>query len=424
MQKPASENNPQPSPAATPEQPGKVEPSLPYPRLGIAGVFMGLANLVPGVSGGTMVLALGLYEEFIDSVANLTRLRLSTRPIIVLGMLFGIGVITIVGLSSTVQWLMEMYLPGMLGLFIGLTLGGVPILHREIRPFRPASTIGAILGVLVMALIAFVLRPETAEVNWLLLFFGGILGSAAMILPGISGSYMLLIFGLYLPIIAGVSEFKDGLKAMDLPLLIDVGLKIILPVGLGVVVGIIALSNVLKLLLARCHKITVGFLLGLLVGSILGLYPFKPASFDKLPRYAVENNEGRRTLNILGYGFAAQPGVSVHDRLTSLNTDNLTVNLIAADENRAPEAADVERARRESAIIIAYDILVSKDVRRLAADESAGEVELIVIANTEYTSAKALLVLILMVIGFFVTFMLGRMGNTAGRKPKPPVPNV
>jgi len=146
----------------------------------------------------------------------------------------------------------------------------------------------------LMAMIAFVLKPDLTEPGWFYLFLGGMVGSAAMILPGISGSYMLLIMGLYLPIIAGVSEFKEALQGRDLALLLTVGTNIILPVGLGLVAGLVLLSNLLKYLLRAWHKPTIGFLLGLLLGSVLGLYPFQEPSFDKLPRYAVLTEEGKK----------------------------------------------------------------------------------------------------------------------------------
>jgi len=416
----------QPVPPKT-EAEGTDDPGpLPYPRLAIGGVFMGLANLVPGVSGGTMVLALGLYEHFIGAVSDLTRLRFSARPIIVLAMLFGIGVVTIFSLSSTVQWLMETFLPGMLALFIGMTLGGVPLLYKEIRPFSPGSVVGAAEGVVVMALVAFVLRPEAVNVTWPLLFFGGVLGSAAMILPGISGSYLLLVFGLYVPIIAGVSEFKDALKTMDLSELINVGFQVILPVGLGVVAGIVTLSNVLKWLLARWHRLTVGFLLGLLVGSVLGLYPFKAPSVDKLVSHAIpimapDHPTGRTRATVAGgrltvWLYGIDPSDDAHALVRELDElDQAHAHLAVSYEHKtatpAPTLDDVKAASGDRAVLLAYDVDVPKEVRRAAADN----VPLIIVPNTEYSEAKAWTGLGLIIVGFSITFLLGRLGKESPR---------
>ena len=268
---------------------------------------MGLANLVPGVSGGTMILVLGLYEEFIGAFSDLTRFRLSKRAIVVVGMMFGISALTILSLAEGIQFLMETFLPGMLALFIGMTLGGVPLIYKEMRPLRPMNASFALAGIVLMALIAFVFRPDSADPGWFLFFLGGVVGSSAMILPGISGSYMLLIMGLYLPIIGGISEFKEALKLREIAILMSVGTEIILPVGVGLVAGLIVLTNLLKYLLKSHHNRTLGFLMGLLLGSVLGLYPFKETTFDKLPRYAVPSETAplASERRVMGFGWEA-----------------------------------------------------------------------------------------------------------------------
>jgi putative membrane protein len=96
-----------------------------------------------------------------------------------------------------------------------------------------------------------------------------------MILPGVSGGYLLLVMGMYVPILSGIDAFKEGLKARDVAALLDPALGVVLPVGIGVVVGIVAVSNVLKVLLARFEKATLGVLLGLLLGAVVGLWPFQ-----------------------------------------------------------------------------------------------------------------------------------------------------
>jgi putative membrane protein len=108
-----------------------------------------------------------------------------------------------------------------------------------------------------------------------MLFFAGLAGAGAMILPGVSGGYVLLVLGQYVPILGAVDRFKDALGAQDLVAAIDVGLKVLTPVGLGVVIGIVAISNLLKFLLQRYEKVTLGVLLGLLIGAVVGLWPFQ-----------------------------------------------------------------------------------------------------------------------------------------------------
>lgn len=369
---------------------------------------MGLANLVPGVSGGTMILVFGLYEEFIGAFSDLTRLRFSLRAIAVLGLLFGISVLTIFGLAGVIQFLMEMFLPGMLALFIGMTLGGAPALFRQLKPLRAAPSAFIVAGFLFMAIVAFVLKPDVAEPGWLLYFTGGIVGSAAMILPGISGSYLLLVMGLYLPIIAAISEFVDALRGLDIALAIQTGLHVILPVGLGVLTGLVVLANALKILLQKYHQLTLGFLLGLLLGSVLGLYPFQERSFDKLPRYAVATEEGERELRIMGFGWEASEDSVIYRNLKSLERDNLRVAIVSTTPGETISPEDLRRAREDSAVVIAYDLRVPKGVRREAANK-ASRVVLEIVPDTRFTPARGILTLVLALAGFAATFHLSRM---------------
>ena len=116
---------------------------------------------------------------------------------------------------------------------------------------------------------------DTQRDGFIFLFLAGIAGASAMILPGVSGGYLLLVLGVYVPILAGVDAFKDGLKAKDTAAIMDVGLAVVLPVGLGVLVGVVGVSNLLRWLLKHYEKATLGVLLGLLVGAVVGLWPFQ-----------------------------------------------------------------------------------------------------------------------------------------------------
>lgn len=382
---------------------------LPIARLSITGAFMGLANLVPGVSGGTMVLALGLYDEFINAMASVTRLRPTRRSLTVLALLFGTSLVTILLFSSVIQFLMEMFKPGMLALFIGMTLGGAPALWKDLKPLRADAWVSMVGGLLLMAAVALILKPGIVEPNFILLFVGGIIASSAMILPGISGSYMLLIMGLYLPIIAGVSSFKDALRGGDFGAVMSIGLTIGLPVGLGIVVGLVGFSSLLKFLLDRYHRPTLGFLLGLLVGSVIGLYPFQQMSFDKLPRYAQSAEVGPSVLNVTVYG-AAESDHPVREQIRRLESERLKVVFIPPF-SESPTVESVTAARETGTVLIAYDQTVPREVRKAAADKKAGKVELILVPNAEFSPLKAFLCIVLAVVGLLVTLGLGRLGG-------------
>jgi putative membrane protein len=245
-------------------------------RTAIGGALMGIANIIPGVSGGTMILATGLYENFVEAVADITSLRWrlrSWRFVITLGCA---AVVAIGASVFPIRWGLDHIHHLMFGLFIGLTLGGVPLLWREMRPVRASGIAATVAGVALMAFIAFALTRTPLPETWLTFLVAGFIASAAMVLPGISGSYLLLIFGLYSPLTTAIKEFIEALRSVDVGAAVSIGLRVIFPIGIGVLLGIGGLTNVLRALLKRYHQATLGFLLGLLLGSVLGLYPFAP----------------------------------------------------------------------------------------------------------------------------------------------------
>jgi len=249
---------------------------------------MGLANLVPGVSGGTMILAVGLYDRFISAVAELSSLRWSKGMFVFLGLLAaGLGV-ALVGLAGPAVYLVSHHRWAMYSLFVGMTLGGAPELVRLAFPSavesesgegtsarRGAPMIATAIGFAVMAYIAWALAGTRIPHTTLAFFAMGAVAASSMILPGVSGSYLLLIFGVYDVVIGSlsVSALREDLKG---------SLMIIGPVAVGAAVGIGALSNVLKHVLAKYSAVSHGALLGLLVGSVLGLWPFQEARYPDL----------------------------------------------------------------------------------------------------------------------------------------------
>ncbi|MEM6675057.1 MAG: DUF368 domain-containing protein [Planctomycetota bacterium] len=232
------------------------------------GVLMGLANLVPGISGGTMILALGLYDRFIGAVADVTRLRLRRDSILFLGTMAVGLVAAVLLLSGVAVQLVAEHRGAMYALFIGMTLGGAPELWRECRPLRPSVVLAIGIGLGAMAWFATQSGKAAIEPTTPTLMLVGAAGASSMILPGISGSYVLLILGMYDTVIGSLSlsEIRDDPAASA---------SIILPVVAGAVLGIALLSNLLKALLRRFSAPAHGVLLGLLLGSVIGLYPFQ-----------------------------------------------------------------------------------------------------------------------------------------------------
>lgn len=274
----------------SPETPAANLPVLAV-RGGVGGVLMGLANLVPGISGGTMLLAAGVYPRFIAAIGEVTTFKFRKASVVVLGSVVVAALAAIVLLAGPTKELVVNHRWVMYSLFIGLTLGGVPVVWRLITAppgsapgnenEKPGTTvwIAALTGFVGMAALAIFQSAgggsEAHNDGFVFLLLAGVAGASAMILPGVSGGYLLLVLGVYVPILAGVDAFKDGLKTQDTAVIMDVGMSVVLPVGLGVLLGVVGVSNLLRWLLAKYEKATLGVLLGLLLGAVVGLWPFQ-----------------------------------------------------------------------------------------------------------------------------------------------------
>ncbi len=246
-------------------------------RSTFGGILMGLANLVPGISGGTMLVAAGVYPRFIEGMAEVSTLRFRLPSLVVLGSVATAAALSILLLAGVVKDLVVDHRWIMYSLFIGLTLGGLPVVWRMARPACSAVWSGSAVGFLIM--LTLVIFKETGGgiggSNPFLLGLGGLAGASAMILPGVSGGYLLLLLGQYVPILSGIEAFKEGLTRRDLDTLLEATWSVVVPVGIGVVLGVVVVSNLLRWLLHHHRKLTLGILIGLLLGSVLGLWPFQ-----------------------------------------------------------------------------------------------------------------------------------------------------
>ncbi len=257
-------------------------------RLAITGILMGLANLVPGVSGGTMVLVMGFYDDFVSGIADATRFRFSKRNVVFLAILFGVAALSFVSCAGLMHRLVADQRAAMYSLFVGLTLGGAPLMYRLMKPPDAKSAVLVLVGLLMMIGIAATKSESPAEAErpgdtaagefssepaYGLDLLAGVLGVSAMVLPGISGAYMLLVIGRYEAILAAIAAarqwaFSGGSEGDT------AWLGVLIPVAIGVIVGLVTLSNLLKWLLHHHQKPTLAFLLGVLLGSVVGIWPF------------------------------------------------------------------------------------------------------------------------------------------------------
>lgn len=253
-----------------------------YLRLFLTGFAMGAADIVPGVSGGTMAFILGVYETLIAAIKsfNVPALRLalglkfsqlfehiSLRFLLALGL----GLLTaILLLSSFLSATLDDDSGRVLlfGFFFGLVLASILSIGAKVS-WKPSSALTFALGAAVAFAIVNIV-PAEADHSAPALFVSGMIAITAMILPGISGSFVLLILGQYDYVLTAVSE-------RDLPP--------VLIVGFGAVVGIIAFSRLLSYLLAHYYNLTVALLVGFMAGSLWKIYPWKDCLESDLDRH-------------------------------------------------------------------------------------------------------------------------------------------
>lgn len=241
-----------------------------YLRLFFTGVAMGAADIVPGVSGGTMAFIMGVYEELLDAIKsfNLTFAKLVMRLQIKAALdhvpwrfllTLGSGILlTIFTLATGISWLLEHEPVFLFSFFFGLILAS--ILAIGVKMKWALSTFLMLLLGTVSAYLIVGLVPLSMPNDPLTLFLSGAVAIMAMILPGISGSFILLILGQYAFILNAVKTFD---------------LVSVLSVALGCVVGIVVFARVLSWLLKHYEQATIAVLVGFMVGSLRKIWPWK-----------------------------------------------------------------------------------------------------------------------------------------------------
>ena len=242
-----------------------------YPLLILKGCAMGAADVVPGVSGGTIAFIAGIYEELVDSIKsiNLHALKLlftlklkdfwkQINGNFLFSILLGIG-ISIFSLAKLMTWLLEHYPIHIWSFFFGLIIASTVLVAKEIRRWNVGTVIALIIGA-VIAYVITILSPSETPNTWWFIILSGAIAICAMILPGISGAFILLLMGKYAYIIGAVGDLKIG---------------ILLLFAIGAVAGIVSFSHLLSWLLKKHHTATVATLTGFMVGSLNKVWPWK-----------------------------------------------------------------------------------------------------------------------------------------------------
>ncbi len=292
----------------------------------LRGMVMGIAEVIPGVSGSTMALIMGIYDDFIGFLSQVSDLVKETLKFIGrkssfsdikrewnkmdlgFGIVLGIGMIVALGIfSHLITYFMDSYPIYLFAFFFGLVVASMPIPYKEMKK---RNTEEIILFAITFALFFAILgmKPVAIATNpsYLLLFFGGVFAISGMLLPGISGSFILLLLGLYgyiINIVSGLTTFTvTSTELINITVL-----------GLGLIVGFLIVSKLLKILLRDYHSYLMAFLMALMGASLRVLWPFNYA--DKL----LTTNE---TILTIVFGVLGLSIVLLLQKFSVINNDD------------------------------------------------------------------------------------------------------
>lgn len=263
----------------------------------IKGFLIGVANIIPGVSGGTLAITLGIYEKLIGAISHFFKnLKENIKFIIPIG----IGaVLSILLLSRVISFCLKEYTLATILFFIGLILGGIPLLNKKIKGhYKNVSNIIIFLLSFGFVIALSVLKGENVVsfanmniINYIMLFLVGVVAAATMIIPGVSGSFVLMLLGYYKPIvdmIGALTKFNN----------IWQNIMILVPFGIGVLVGIVAISKLLEFLFKKYEVKTYFGVMGFIMASIITIFTGAEGLVFSVPQLLIG-------LMLLGIGFTA-----------------------------------------------------------------------------------------------------------------------
>lgn len=244
---------------------------LDYLLLGIKGMGMGAADVVPGVSGGTIAFITGIYEELLSSIAAIKPSLIRTigkegigaawkaiNGNFLVAVFAGIG-ISVVSLAKLFAWILKEHPVMLWSFFFGLILASIPMVWSQLKKNSFDTYISFMAGAIIAFAITEMPVSEGTDESWFI-FVSGALAICAMILPGISGSFILLLLGMYQFVLEAVNE-RD---------IVTLGIF-----AAGCLIGLLSFARLLSFLFKRFHDITVALMAGFLLGSLNEIWPWK-----------------------------------------------------------------------------------------------------------------------------------------------------
>lgn len=239
--------------------------------LAIKGFILGVANIIPGVSGGTLAITMGIYERLIDCISHFFKnIKKNLNFIIPIG----IGaVLSILIISKVITASLKNFPLATTLFFVGLIVGGVPMIAGNVKKEK-IKPVNIIVFLLTFAIIMFMTFGPSSSNNidlsnmnlgmMFILLLVGIVAAATMVIPGVSGSFVLMLLGFYKPVIGTVSNLTNFSELGN-------NLLILCPFGIGVLIGFVLVAKLIEFLLAKFRVATYYGILGFVISSIVGL---------------------------------------------------------------------------------------------------------------------------------------------------------
>lgn len=241
------------------------------------GMLIGIANIIPGVSGGTMAVSMGIYDKLIRCISHPFK-DLKNNLLFLFPIALGMG-IAIIASAFGIDYLFETFPLQTNLLFSGLILGSLPAIYGKVKKItlRLGHILAAVIFFAIVVGMAVLngtggryVQLETNVTGMTLLFFVGIVASATMVIPGVSGSMMLLLLGYYNPVLDTIKAFFMAVLDFDLVTLLETVL-ILAPFGIGVLVGMVVIAKVIEIVFERFPSYAYWAIIGLLLGSPIAI---------------------------------------------------------------------------------------------------------------------------------------------------------
>lgn len=249
------------------------------------GLAMGAADVVPGVSGGTIAFISGIYEELIETIHKLDfgffklwkkesfLIAWKTYNLPFLVALFSGVAISILSLAKLITWLLSNHPIFVWSFFFGLVIASILYVGKQITKWNLGIYIALIIAAALAYIITLAEPLGTVESSWFL-FFAGFVAIIAMILPGISGAFILLLLGAYTAVIGTISQLGEGISSMNWKLISDALLKIVIFL-IGAIAGLKVFSRILNWMFKHHKNLTLAVLTGFMIGALNKIWPWK-----------------------------------------------------------------------------------------------------------------------------------------------------